>query len=147
MSCARGASVVCSTCSRVVALSVTLLVSIDSDRWLLGSRLSADLRLFFLTHAHDLLLEELHLVKVTVTNLVLLPLFVLAALLAALAVHAVARDVLQGLKLVVEVHFSVLLVATADWLVRVALTHGKQVEVFKAGAIHEVLAHGVGNGC
>lgn len=123
----------------------TLVVACHGISGFLGSRLSADLRLFLLAHPHDLLFEELHLIAVALTNLVLLPLFVLATLLAPLAVYAEASDILQGLQLVVEVHLRVLLVRRAR-LIWITLRHGEEVEVLETRAVNQELVHRVSNG-
>ena len=82
--------------------------------------------LLFFTHPVNLLFEELHLLRIIITNLILLPLLVLATLLHALLEDIKAAEVLHVLQLVIYVGLTVFFARTTEVM---------QGEVFKTGTV------------
>ena len=127
-------------------ISIIMMVIIAHPKCVpLCHRLSLHLILLFLPHSMDLFLQELHLLKVAVPYLVLLPFLVLAALLYALSINVEAVEVLHHLQLVVEVDLAVVLAAGAEpWVGEVLDTVEQVLEIVAQGV---ELAGGLGQWC
>ena len=96
----------------------------------LGDSLPLYLILFLLPHPLYLLLQELHLIRISFPYLISLPFLVLPSFLGPLPVDVEAVDVLSMLELIVKVKLAVVLFASG------AVGEG---EVFEACAVEEVL--------